>query len=457
MRTARDPNPFPRRAGGRSAAALALVAILAAGTAACSGDGDSGASSTPSTIACPDSATCPPAGSGEAGLRLPATDSHGNFRAVDKPPSTGELAKAKVRLTRVAALDAPTALVSRPAHPNQLFVSERDGRILVANRSTDGSGALTFAAEPLLDWRAQVSTEGEEGMLGLAFDPTGKTLYFTTNDKDGDTRLSAVVVTDTPSWPTLAKPTTVLTVDQPDTTNHKGGDLAFGPDGFLYLGLGDGGGQGDPDQRAQNPNDLLGKLLRIDPVHPSDGKAYGIPPGNPYAAGGGAPEVWLTGLRNPWRFSFDPDSGDLFIGDVGQNEREEIDRLPKGLAAGANMGWSGYEGTQVFEKDRVPKRSVPPIYEELHRDRHCAITGGVVYRGKRLDGLSGAYLLADLCRSGIRVLQVSHEPDAPGKVVDHAELAGADGATQVIAFGTDADDEVYALSLGGQIWRLDPA
>lgn len=374
------------------------------------------------------------------------------------PPITGELAKVRVRLTRVAQLDAPTALVARPGHPNQIWVTERDGGILVANRSTDGSGEVTFASHPMLDLRDEVETDGEEGMLGLAFDPSGERLYFTTNTRGGDTHLSVVDVTDTPSWPKLGKPQPVLTVDQPETTNHKGGQVAFGPDDMLYLGLGDGGGQGDPDQRAQDPNDLLGKILRIDPSKPSGGKRYSIPSDNPFADGGGAPEVWLTGLRNPWRFSFDPANDDIWIGDVGQDEREEIDHLPRRYAAGANLGWSGYEGTKVYESGRIPDRSIPPVYEELRSDESCAVTGGLVYRGAKIPALRGAYLLSDLCRGGIRAIRVETpdaEPADIGRVTDHAQLPGSDSVTQVIAFGADADGEVYVLSLDGGVYRLD--
>ena len=415
-----------RRHRAVAAATIAALALVATACGSSTPRADSQATSDPTT---------------EPGLTFPAPTAGGDFPAVDQPPTTGELAKVSVKLTEVATLDSPTDLVSRPGHPNQLWVTERAGRILVANRSTDGTGKVTFASTPLLDWRGQVATDGEEGMLGLAFDPTGKTLYFTSNLPDGDTRLSKVSVTDTPSWPELGKPTTVLTVDQPETTNHKGGDLTFGPDGFLYLGLGDGGGQGDPDQRAQDRSQPLGKLLRIDPAKP-------------------APNVWLTGLRNPWRFSFDPATRDLWIGDVGQNEREEIDRLPFTYAANANLGWSGYEGTKIFKRDRRPDRSVPPVYEELLRDGACAITGGVVYRGQKVAALDGAYLLSDLCKGGIRALRVEHDPADPGNighVVDHAQLLGTDGASQVISFGTDADGEVYALGLQGQVWRLDPA
>ncbi len=440
--------PMPRRAP--VVLATILATILAFGLTAC-------ASTDSSSHGASDTSARQGAGAQSAWLRVPATDADGNFAAVDRPPSTGELAKVHVRMTEVARLDSPTALVSRPHHPTELWIAERAGRIFAARRSTDGTGTVTVAKEPFLDVHEQVSTDGEEGLLGLAFDPAGKTLYFTMNVDGGDTHLMAVDVTDSASWPQAGKPRTILVVDQPDTPNHKGGDLAFGPDGYLYLGLGDGGGQGDPDQRAQDPKQLLGKMLRIDPAHPTGSKAYGIPDDNPFASGGGAPEVWLTGLRNPWRFSFDAKTHDLWIGDVGQDAREEVDRLPFAMAGGANLGWSGYEGTKVYEKGRVPKRSVPPLYEELHDDGSCAVTGGFVYRGTAIPGLEGAYVLADLCRRGIRVLRATTPADAPGAVTDHADLDGAQDVRQIISFGTDADNELYALSLTGAIWRIDKA
>jgi glucose/arabinose dehydrogenase len=230
----------------------------------------------------------------------------------------------------------------------------------------------------------------------------------------------------------------VLTIDQPETTNHKGGDLQLGPDGYLYAGFGDGGGEGDPDQTAQDPKTLLGKLVRV----PTEAH--------------GRPEIWLSGLRNPWRFTFDPANGDLWIGDVGQNEIEEIDRLPAGVH-GQNLGWSGLEGTTRYKSGRVEGQTVPPVFEYSHSSGGCAVTGGVVYRGKRIAALDGAYLFADLCKPGLHALVATSPRDGIGTVTDERVLDGATKVSQTIAFGTDADGEVYLLSLDGPIRRLDPA
>lgn len=391
------------------------------------------------------------------GIEVPNTEADGIYPSVATPRRDGSLKSVKVALTNVATFDAPTTLISRPGHPDQLFVAERAGKVRLAHLPTRPGGTLNVTKAALLNLTDIVGTDGEQGMLGLAFNRTGSVLYVSYNLTSGDTRIDALTVSDRGHTVTLTKLRHVLAVDQPATTNHKGGDLALGPDGYLYVGLGDGGGEGDPGARGQNTQQLLGKILRIDPEHPTAKLGYAIPPSNPFAHDkGSAPEIWLNGLRNPWRFSFDQKSGDLWIGDVGQFKIEEIDRIPAGKGAGANLGWSGYEGTSVFKKARTEPGTVPPLFETSHDDGNCAITGGVVYRGRRITKLRGAYLFADLCRNGIRALRATTPKAAVGTVTDERTLSGTRGATQVIAFGTDSAGEVYALSLGGTIWRIDP-
>jgi glucose/arabinose dehydrogenase len=370
-------------------------------------------------------------------FHLPVAKADGTFASVENPKRDGRLRAVRVHLTQVGAANSPTALVARPGHPDQLFIAERAGRVVLATRTTD-HGPIRLDRTPLLDIRDEVGTDGEEGLLGLAFDRTGNVLYISYNRKSGDSRIQAVTVTDPGGRPRLGARRTVLAVDQPETTNHKGGDLQLGPDGELYAGFGDGGGEGDPDQTAQDPTKLLGKLVRV---------ATGAK---------GRPEIWLTGLRNPWRFSFDPANGDLWIGDVGQNAIEEIDRLPAGVH-GQNLGWSGLEGTTRYKAGRVEGQTVPPLFEYPHSTGGCAVTGGVVYRGKRIPALQGAYLFADLCRAGLHALVATTPRDAIGRVEDERVLDGATKVSQVIAFGTDADGEVYLLSLDGAIRRLEPA
>jgi glucose/arabinose dehydrogenase len=242
----------------------------------------------------------------------------------------------------------------------------------------------------------------------------------------------------------------ILSVEQP-YPNHNGGEIEFGPDGYFYIGLGDGGDAGDPEGNGQNTEVLLGKILRIDPLNPGNGQEYSIPSDNPFADGdGGAPEVWLYGARNPWRFSFDAETDDLWVADVGQNEWEEIDLLPAadGGGKGANLGWDRMEGTHSFEGDE-PDDDVLPVYEYSHDDG-CSVTGGVVYRGSAVPELAGAYLFSDFCQGTLRAIRVAGGELADERVFD-AETSSAS------SFGVDAAGDVYVASLEGPIYRIDPA
>lgn len=403
-------------------------------------------------------ATTSPAGSvtSATGLRTPATLPDGNFPDVFDPARDGSLEDVRVETPSVAHADEPLAMVARPGHPGQLFLAERAGRVRLVTVDPR-TRALTIARAPLADITSIVETDGEKGLLGLAFDPSGKTLYLSYNVANGDSHIDRAPITDTGSRPRIGKRTNLLIVDQMGTNFHKGGNVAVDADGLLYAGFGDGGPQDDENQHAQNPKLLLGKILRIDPSHPSGDKPYGIPPGNPYATNGrGRPEIWLTGVRNPWRFSIDPANGDLWIGDVGQNAVEEIDRLPGGpVANGANLGWSGFEGTRAFRTGRVKGPSVPPIFEISHDDGVCSITGGVVYRGSRIPALRGVYVYSDMCRSGVHAIRATTPRDGIGHVTDERLLSGTQDVGQIISFATDDKGEVYTLSLDGTIHRLD--
>ena len=219
--------------------------------------------------------------------------------------------------------------------------------------------------------------------------------------------------------------------------------------------MGDGGGQGDPDQRGQNTNDLLGKILRIDPTQPSGDRAYGIPAGNPFATGGGAPEVWTYGLRNPWRFSFDQTTEDLWVADVGQNEIEEIDWLPAaddGAGRGANLGWSLKEGEEPFRDGDADVDLVDPVFEYSHDGGNCSVTGGYVYRGRAIPGLVGAYLFGDYCAADIRGLLLQD-----GAVIDQRELGVSVASRSLSSFGQDLQGEVYVLSTDGTVYLIEPA
>jgi glucose/arabinose dehydrogenase len=243
----------------------------------------------------------------------------------------------------------------------------------------------------------------------------------------------------------------VLTIDEP-YPNHNRGNLTFGPDGYLYIGMGDGGAAFDPQRRALNPASLLGKILRIDPVIHGD-RPYTVPADNPYRSTAGArPEIWSIGVRNPWRFSFDAATGDLWIADVGQNAWEEIDvaRKADGGGRGVNFGWSAYEGTHRANADQPTTGAVPPIYEYPHGDDGCSISGGAVYRGADLPALDGWYVFSDYCSGHVRAL-LTTSGSAPT-----ITALGTVSATSTVRAGPDG--EVFVLSLDkGIVFRLAAA
>ena len=341
-----------------------------------------------------------------------------------------------VRATEVATVEGPTAMTTRSGADDVLFVVEREGRVRVLRDDQ-------LQPEPLVDISDDVRSGGERGLLGIAFSPDGDRLYLSYTDTNGDTRIDELLMSG--DAVDLGSRRQVLAVDQP-YGNHNGGDITFGPDGFLYVGLGDGGSGGDPHGHGQNPDTLLGSLLRIDPINRGN-DLYAIPAGNPFVGGGGRAEIWHYGLRNPWRFSFDRETGDLWIGDVGQGGLEEIDFLPAGSPVGANFGWNRLEGTESFRGD-PPAEHVLPIFEYPTADG-CAVTGGYVYRGSAIAGLQGAYLYGDYCNGDVRALV-----QRDGRVV--AERSLGFEVASLSSFGQRADGELYALSLAGPIFRLDP-
>jgi glucose/arabinose dehydrogenase len=301
------------------------------------------------------------------------------------PPSTLTPGTDSVALRLVASgLDFPLYLTA-PAGDPRLFIVEKTGRIRIVK-----NGAVVAA--PFLDLSASVSGSSEQGLLGLAFDPqyaTSGRFYVDYTDRNGDTRIARFRVSADPDVADPASEEMLLTVPQP-YSNHNGGQVAFGPDGDLYIGMGDGGSGGDPQGHGQNPNDLLGSLLRLDVSGPT---GYGIPQDNPYAGGGGRAEVFSIGLRNPWRFSFDRTNGDLYIADVGQNEREEVDVSTAGTGGGRglNYGWNRMEGTACYGASTCDRSGLTlPVMDYTHADG-CSITGGYVYRGTALPNLAGTY------------------------------------------------------------------
>ncbi len=334
----------------------------------------------------------------------------------------------------VAELEQPVAMAVR-AGDHALYVAEKVGRVV----------ALSPGSDPrvVLDLTNRVSLGSEQGLLGLAFSPDGRYLYVDFTDTGGDTHVAEFAFDDDGADP--ASERLVLFVEQP-FSNHNGGALAFGPDGYLYVALGDGGSAGDPMGNAQSLSTLLGKLLRISP-RPSGGEPYAIPPDNPFVGWSGArPEIWAYGLRNPWRFSFDAATGDLWIGDVGQNAWEEIDLEPAGSDGGSNFGWDRLEGTHPFEGGSAPG-SVPPVFEYANGAGSCAVTGGYVYRGALIPALAGAYVFADYCRGRLEALVPGN-----GRAMEVRALGPRVDA--LASFGEDARGELYVLSLAGTVSRI---
>lgn len=390
----------------------------------------------------------------------------------------------------IAKVDHPTAFAARPSSPH-LYIAEKNGTVRVvkvttkSTTSTTSTTASTTASTtkpttkptastangttyelqttPILDISDDVLNEGERGLLGITFSTDGRRLYVHyTSKPNGRTVVAEYSLGDGDVVDNDSR-REILTVAQP-YPNHNGGQLAIGPDGYLYIGLGDGGSGGDPDQRGQDPKTLLGKILRIDPEvdRPADSKASGganasayvIPPGNPFADGRqGQPAVWAYGLRNPWRFSFDRATGDLWIGDVGESAWEEVDYLPAvdGFDAGrgANLGWSKMEGTHSFNGGQLPTGAIPPVYEYAHGAGGCSIIGGYVYRGKIIAALEGAYLFADYCAAGVRAIRVKDDA-----VVDQRTFPVA--GENITSFGQDRDGELFVLLDSGGVVKLVP-
>lgn len=346
-------------------------------------------------------------------------------------PRTPPLSSVRVRLTRIATVTAPTAFATRPGD-DAVYVTEKTGRLL---RLAAGH------ATTVVDLSGEVSGGYEQGLLGVAFSLDGRLAYLDYTDPHGDTRVTEVDLT-------TGNRRQLLFVGQP-FPNHNGGQLVVRPDGTLWIALGDGGSGGDPMGNAQNLGTLLGKILRIDP-RPGATAPYRIPPDNPFVGRPGArPEIWDYGLRNPWRFSFDRATGDLWIADVGQNAWEEVNVEPAGLG-GRNYGWNDAEGSHPYRGRTPPPGAVPPLFDYPRTKGNCAVTGGFVYRGARIPALAGAYVYGDFCAG--RLLAVRQQN---GRVVARGAL-GAQVA-HLSSFGEDAAGELYVLSLDGPIWRIDPA
>jgi glucose/arabinose dehydrogenase len=362
--------------------------------------------------------------------------------------SGGEPVAGTPRLTtRVVAsgLASPVDVQAAPGDRSRLFVVEQGGRIRIVR-----NGQVLGAS--FLDVSGRIASGGERGLLGLAFHPryadNGR-FFVNYTDPNGDTHISEFRVSSNPDAVDAASERILLTVDQP-FANHNGGGLAFGNDGMLYAGLGDGGSGGDPFGNGQNLSTRLGKMLRVDVD-----RSGLVPPDNPFVGRpGAAPEIWAYGLRNPWRFSFDRGTGDLYIGDVGQDSYEEIDveRAPR--HGGQDYGWNIMEGTHCYNAASCGTAGLTlPVLDYGH-GAGCSVTGGVVYRGCRLPGYAGTYFYGDYCSAFVRSFRYQN-----GAVTDPRDWTNSlsQGLSSISSFGVDAEGEIYIVDLeGGTVREVVP-
>jgi len=352
-----------------------------------------------------------------------------------------------VKLTLIGTFHSPLYVTQAPGDRRRLFVVEQGGKIVVVR------GGRTLRT-PFLDLSSKVVSGGEQGLLGLAFAPdyrrSGR-FYVDYTDVNGDTRIVEYRRGSSPDRANPGSARQLIFQDQPES-NHNGGQLAFGPDGLLYIGLGDGGGGDDqhgPIGNAQNLGTLLGKILRIDP-RPLGGAPYRIPRDNAFVGRAGAkPAIYAYGLRNPWRFSFDRRTGDIAIGDVGQDHVEEVDFRTRGTARGVNFGWRAWEGTRREDPGLRVVGDVKPVLQYTHDGGNCSVTGGYVIRDPRLPRLAGRYVYGDFCAGNLFTAKLRQGgASRPRRLGFHV------GALS--SFGEDRRGRVYVVSLNGPVYRLDP-
>ncbi|HYC54387.1 MAG TPA: PQQ-dependent sugar dehydrogenase [Candidatus Binatia bacterium] len=359
----------------------------------------------------------------------------------------------------VAAVDQPIHMAAPPLDPSRLFVVERPGRIRIVD--LDGDVLLTT---PYLDITGKVSENGEQGLLSMAFHPDFEDngwFFVNYTNNAGDTVIARYEAAD-PDDDTVAASSEriLIVIDQP-FSNHNGGQIAFGSDGYLYTAMGDGGGGGDPLETAQNDGSLLGKILRFD-VDVENAPYYAVPTDNPGYVDGSDPLelIWAKGLRNPWRFSFDRSTGDLLLADVGQGSWEEINYQSVGSGGGENYGWDIFEADMCFEPDPAPECPDPatgftfPIHEYSHNDGSCSVSGGFVYRGCSMPDLTGTYFYSDYCSAFVRTFVVNGgSPTNHDDVTSDLTPVGA-SVNSVVSFGEDARGELYIADIGGQVFRI---
>ena len=417
------------------------MALLAAGCSSDSNVAVSSANSSGSTVA--SSVTAAPADTSgtAAGTQAPTTAATAAPSTAAPTTAAGPLGDPAVAFTQLGVFAQPVEVVYRPTD-GLLYVVEQDGKVVIMDNGQSGADAL--------DMTDLTSAGGERGLLGLAITKDGSLAYVNYTDNDGNTRIDEYAVNADGTFDKSTR-REVLGFDQP-YPNYNGGDVVFGPDGMLYIGTGDGGSGGDPDRRALNTSEWLGKILRIDP-HPTTDAGYTVPADNPFVGVDGArPEIWSIGLRNPWRFSFDRQTGDLWIADVGQGQWEEVDAgwAADGGGRGLNFGWSAFEGNHRFNADQSEDGVTPPIHEYEHVGQDCSISGSALYRGAAIPALVGWYVFSDYCSGIVTALQ-----QTDGVLTGQLVLGTVSG---VSAICSGPDGQLYVLSLNeNAIYRIAAA
>ena len=378
----------------------------------------------------------------------------GGFAAVVASPALGQAMTSE----RVASgLARPVQVCAPPGDTERLFIVEQrsgsTGRIRILNLDTGSVNSTPFLSQT-------VSTSSEQGLLGLAFHPDYQNnghFFINYTASNADTVIKRFTVSSNPDIADSGSGVTVMTIDQP-YTNHNGGWLGFSPvDGMLYIATGDGGSGGDPGNRAQDiTNQLLGKMLRIN----VDNLPYSIPADNPYVGVTGDDEIWSYGHRNAWRCAFDSENGDLWMADVGQSAREEINVAAAGSDAGDNYGWRCYEGNNSYNTSGCPSSSTMtfPIHDYSHGGSpyKCSITGGEVYRGSMIPSLDGIYFFGDYCSNQIWTLEWNGNSATVSDVTDDLEPEGSGSISSPSGFGLDGNGEMYICDLGGEVFKVIP-
>jgi len=362
---------------------------------------------------------------------------------IELPPVT---AVTNITLAPIITEGLTDATYLTHAGDDRLFIIEKPGRIHIIQ---DG----TLLPEPFLDISERVESDfSERGLLSVAFHPNyadNGNLFVNYTNNDGDTVISRFQVTTDPNVADAANETILLTIPQP-FPNHNGGLVKFGPDGYLYIGMGDGGAANDPQGNGQNSSTLLGKMLRIDVDGSSADANYAVPADNPFINGEERNEIWATGVRNPWRFSFDRLTGDLFIADVGQNVWEEVSFQPANSPGGENYGWDILEGLHCFSDDECDSSgTVLPIHEYEHENGRCSISGGYVYRGQQFPDLVGNYLFGDYCSGEIWALTPADDGSWPTQFLLNTNF-------NIASFGEDVNGELYVVDLQGGVYQIQP-